>query len=423
MNCRAPFKISGIYIAKALFVVCFLIVPVLAQNSNSEDSENSTRKTDALERRIEENKKTLEQTRERQRDIVKQIDGTRTKERDLLNELHNTEQEVTRNADELELFENRLFETQRNLIMVQQDIDKLRESLSDYNNTLKKRLVSIYKRRQSGYSTFFLKSGSMMDFMKRFKLVRKIIRQDADAFADVREQYVRIKQKEKSLEEQREELEDYRKRLSEKKEELSQLEEQHRFLINEIRQRREKLEEEYSSVERSSTRITGIIDDLQSKKASLDSSKPVTLSPSEIRAQEQDEIKWRRALKMIWPVGSSKKVLKAFGRQKSEVNTMFDNKGLDIAANQGDPVKAATSGKVMYRGELRGYGQILIIDHGHGVNSLYAHLEDVLVRVNQEIQEGQEIATIGPPVADDGTSLHFEVRVDGEPNNPMNWLR
>lgn len=404
------------------FILCLGLILFCVNNLGAGISVTRAAES-ALVERIEESRRILERTRERQREIVDQIDGTRAEERELLNALYATEREVSQNTEELERFEKRLFETQRDLILVQQDIDELRDSLAGYHETLNKRLISIYKRRQSGYTSFFLQSESLLDFMKRFKLIRMIVRQDADAFADVRERYVQIMEKEEKLREQQRNLRSYQSRLEEKKKDLTRLEEQHLFLIEEIRQRREKLEEEYREIEKSSVRITAIIEELENQKNEEDAPAPRPVNPEDIRRAEQKRAEGRRSLRMIWPVGDSDKVIKTFGHQRSAMNTTFDSKGIGIAADQGDPVKASAAGRIMYRGELRGYGRIVIVDHGYGVNSLYAHLEDVLVRVNQEVQSGQEIATIGPALGDEGTNLHFEVRVEGEPNNPMNWLR
>lgn len=107
-----------------------------------------------------------------------------------------------------------------------------------------------------------------------------------------------------------------------------------------------------------------------------------------------------------------------------KITNNFDgnrNKGIDIAGQKGDAVKAAAPGQVAYVGQLRGYGNLLIIKHKNGFLTSYAHLQNTIVKEGQTVSTGQNIASLG----DTETSrpmLHFEVRYDGQPVNPAKYL-
>ncbi len=98
------------------------------------------------------------------------------------------------------------------------------------------------------------------------------------------------------------------------------------------------------------------------------------------------------------------------------------NKGIDIAGKEGDPVLASNDGHVVYAGSgLRGYGNLVIIKHTDDFISAYAHNRSILVKQGQAVKRGQRIAEMGKTDAD-LPKLHFEVRRQGKPVDPMRYL-
>ena len=106
-----------------------------------------------------------------------------------------------------------------------------------------------------------------------------------------------------------------------------------------------------------------------------------------------------------------------FGRKGRDVHD-----GIDLAAPVGTPIKAARSGTVIYAGEQRGYGLIAIIEHSNGLTTLYAHNRELRVKTGQRVSDGQVIATVGESGRTTGPHLHFEVRKEGVPVDPLDHL-
>ena len=96
--------------------------------------------------------------------------------------------------------------------------------------------------------------------------------------------------------------------------------------------------------------------------------------------------------------------------------------GRDMAAPQGTPVHAAAAGTVFYADWMSGYGNTVIILHGNGISTLYGHMSAISVQPNQHVSKGQIVGKVGSTGQSTGPHLHFEVRYDGSPGNPVNYV-
>jgi lipoprotein NlpD len=118
-------------------------------------------------------------------------------------------------------------------------------------------------------------------------------------------------------------------------------------------------------------------------------------------------------IKLSWPAKG--KVVDEFNEAK--------NKGIDIAGKMGEPIQAAADGKVVYAGNsLRGYGNLVIIKHDNTYLTAYAHNRTLVVKEGENVRKGQRIAEMGDSDAN-MVKLHFEVRMNGKPVNPMQYLQ
>jgi murein DD-endopeptidase MepM/ murein hydrolase activator NlpD len=96
--------------------------------------------------------------------------------------------------------------------------------------------------------------------------------------------------------------------------------------------------------------------------------------------------------------------------------------GIDIAAGTGTPIAAAKGGEVVFSGVMNGYGNCIVINHGGGFSTLYAHQSRLAARDGQDVDQGQVIGYVGSTGHSTGPHLHFETRVNGNPQNPRRYL-
>lgn len=117
----------------------------------------------------------------------------------------------------------------------------------------------------------------------------------------------------------------------------------------------------------------------------------------------------------VWPAEG--RISSLFGPRNGT-----NHDGIDIAAPEGTPVRCAASGEVLYSGVLRGYGRTVIIAHGYGLTSVYAHQREVFVRKGARVDRGTVIGSVGRTGRVTGPNLHFEIRRDNVARDPLRYL-
>ncbi|HEX7550354.1 MAG TPA: peptidoglycan DD-metalloendopeptidase family protein, partial [Candidatus Methylomirabilis sp.] len=129
----------------------------------------------------------------------------------------------------------------------------------------------------------------------------------------------------------------------------------------------------------------------------------------------------RRRGKLPWP--SSGALASTFGRQEHpRFHTVTFNRGIEISAPQGREIVAVADGTVIYADWFKGYGRLLILDHGGGYFTLYAHASDLMAKAGDSVAGGQAIARVGDSGSLEGPQLYFELRHKGKPQDPLAWL-
>ena len=137
--------------------------------------------------------------------------------------------------------------------------------------------------------------------------------------------------------------------------------------------------------------------------------------PATAQASRASPAVRRSSAQLQWPLRG---VLYArFGRKGKSPHD-----GIDLAAPAGTPVRTAGEGAVLFAGPQQGYGLLVIVEHAHGLVTVYAHNRDLRVKTGQTVREGQVIATVGESGKTSGPHLHFEVRQDGAPVDPLDFL-
>lgn len=164
------------------------------------------------------------------------------------------------------------------------------------------------------------------------------------------------------------------------------------------------------------------VQELKNILASLDNitsiNKEITIN---LTQKEKDLKKYLLSLPTFWP--ASGRISDDFGYRMHPISfTRQFHTGIDIAAKYNTDVVAAGSGKVIFTGYNGGYGKTVIIDHGSNITTLYGHANNILVRKGQQVDQGSLIAKVGSTGNSTGPHLHFEIRVNDVPVDPLKYL-
>ncbi len=166
------------------------------------------------------------------------------------------------------------------------------------------------------------------------------------------------------------------------------------------------------------SRVREVIQKLNHLDLSLNSQEQ---SLEELDAFISDNQSIIRATPSIWPVRGW--VTSEFGTRVSPFHEgMKFHQGIDIAAPVGTLIRASADGIVSYAGWERGYGNLVIVNHGYGISTRYAHCAEILVKKGDRVKRGQVIATVGATGRATGPHLHYEVRLKGVPVNPRKYI-
>ncbi|MBR2214963.1 MAG: peptidoglycan DD-metalloendopeptidase family protein [Selenomonadaceae bacterium] len=283
----------------------------------------------------------------------------------------------------------------------------LAETEEDFRHktgALGKRVRNIYVHGQISYLDVLFGAKDFSDFMTRMDLLKRIIKQDYDLVQVVLAEKLQIEETQAALEKDRQGQEAQVKEAEDAKEVMLAKQAKRQAIIDRMENDKAVYDRQYEELMAASKQVEEMI--RRSRYQPATASAPVTGGGGG---------------GMIWPIAGP--ITSEFGWRTHPIfgNARFHS-GIDIGGEYGLPIAAAASGVVSYAGWISGYGNTVIIDHGGGVSSLYGHNQSLAVGEGQSVSQGETIAYCGSTGNSTGPHCHFEVRQNGEPVSPYNYL-
>lgn len=278
---------------------------------------------------------------------------------------------------------------------------KAEKNLAERSEILNKRMRDIYKNGQISYLDVLLGAADFGDFTTRMELLKRVLNQDVTLIAKVKAERELILQKKAELERDKASILELKQAAAEKKLLIESRKQEREVVLDSAVNEKDTADRAYKELMETSRRIEQMIRNSQSGGKGT--------GPTGATGA------------LVWPADGP--ITSPFGWRTHPIfGTQTFHTGIDIGADYGDTVVAADGGVVIYADWMGGYGKAVIIDHGGGISTLYAHNSQLVVSEGQRVQKGQQISLVGTTGYSTGPHLHFEVRQNGSPTNPMSYL-
>ena len=367
-------------VAVLLLFCSFAMTPVWA-----DELENKQQELLNIQQQMEEQQHRAEQARRKERSVSEQL-------RQIQGELDSAQGEFDAINDQLEYTEEQI---RSNVELAA----RLVKRLEAQTKTLHRRLRDIYKNGQVNYLDVLFGAKDFNDFVSRMDILKKILAYDNALIQGTRSDRAALAKAKEQLEADRGKIVELRKLAVIKRDQVASRRQERQGVLNAATYERETAEQAYRELIETSKEIEQMIRRIQSGEKNVGGSTGTMLWPAE--GEITSPFGWR-----THPI---------FGTQRLHT-------GIDIGADYGDTVRAADGGVVIHSDWMGGYGNAVIIDHGNGISTLYAHNSQLLVDEGQSVSKGQAISRVGSTGYSTGPHLHFEVRQNGSPVNPLNFL-
>jgi len=361
-----------------------------------------------IEGTIKNEEKRLETIKRQIEYHQRQVVQTKKKEKSILNDLSQINQNITLLQQQIRLLSLKEQQTQLQIEETVTRIAKTEEQIDRTKGVLSDRIVAIYKYGDVANFNLLFSATNAHEALANSYLLSKIARQDQRIIGELAESARQLKAAKEDLEQQKRKLQQQRVDLEAREKSLKSAERQRKTMLDTLAERKEAHARAMRELQEVEKELQGKIKQLLAKKRQL-------------AASRKTKALTYGGGKLQWPVKG--KIMSTFGmRVHPTFKTKTMHTGIDIDGRQGDVVRAAASGEVLYAGWLRGYGQIIIIDHGSDLTTVYAHLSRIGVQEGQGVTTGQQIGNVGQTGVATGSHLHFEVRVNGESRDPLRYL-
>ena len=277
--------------------------------------------------------------------------------------------------------------------------------------TLARSMRSMYISSQRSGLEMVLTSGSFSEFLTGAKVSRTLARLEAGMLNEVRTEGRILRREQRRLNAALAEIWQTREEHNQENDRLEELMAEQMGALRELETERQDLKNKLLQMGLNEQKLSYVLADLEQQRVERSARREAGSNSLGLQAGSLE-----------WPVRG--KLIRGFGRSvHPKFKTVTLNNGFNIAAPSGSPVSAVADGVVEFSDQLPGFGQCVILDHGAGYYTLYAHLEGVFVAKGDEIARGQVIAEVGRPAPGDDPQLYFEVRHGRTPLDPADWLR
>lgn len=355
----------------------------------------------------------------------KLISKTRKVEAVISTELREILLNLERKESDLDRLSNDLRGVEADLDRTGRDIQKVSEEAGRKRLEIDRRLSSLYKAGELGTLRMFFSAESFPQLAENIRYMRSIIENDKRIFVEYDQKIDQLKGLKANLERDALKKERIMTGIEQTKREIEKEKNKKSVYLGKVRQDRKSYETSLKELQTNASRLQAMITRLNAlsrRRLSSRNVKPGSrLKPLAELPPVPDHGFASQKGRMSLPVRGE--IIESYGKHKHpDFNSFTFSKGISIAAPSGTPIKAIYDGTVIFADYFKGFGNMMIVDHGGGYFSLYAHASRLAKKVGAEVTRYETIGTVGDVDSSRGSMLYFEIRNQGKPVDPAGWV-
>jgi septal ring factor EnvC (AmiA/AmiB activator) len=353
------------------------------------------------------------------------IKKTRKVEQVVSSELQEIIHSLNRKESELKQLDRDLLSVESGITQTGLEINQVTLEAQQKQIQIERRLTSLYKAGELGAVRMFFSAESFPQMAENIRYMRSVLEQDKRVFAEYNQKIEELRQLKLRLEQDALRKERLKGNIASKKNEIKQDKQKKAHYLTKVREDRKGYETSLKVLQANAAKLQTMLDRLEAQSRRK-------------AAQRRDPAAQRKPLPELPPVPdrgfASQKgrmrmpvkgaIIETFGKHKHpDFNSFTFSKGLVIAAPIGTEIRSIYEGTVIFADYFKGYGNMIIVDHGGGYFSLYAYASRITRKVGAEIAKGDTVAVVGDVDSAKGPALYFEIRHQGKPVDPSGWVR
>ena len=375
-------------IVLAFIIICTYITVVYAEdnNTNSNLTDLQTQQQD-IQNQLEESNQQLQEVQSQLSENLQQIEKL--------------DEKIRESENKIEELDTQVKQLQEEIVTIQSQLEVAEKNYEKQKEIMEKRLVAIYEAGDTRYIDVLLNSSDLSEFLSNYYLITEIATIDKNLLDEVASE-------KKDIELSKQKLQNNQKSLATALQTQTQ--------TSTVLQNTKTLRENY---------ISRLSDEEKAKQAQIDE---MTEQYEDINNQILELAKQGLDTSYIggvlaWPVPGYTKITSNYGMRVHPITGQYKlHTGVDISAPIGADFVAANDGIVTKAEYNTAYGNMVVIDHGGGISTLYAHGSEILVTVGQTVKRNESILKVGSTGYSTGPHAHFEVRINGVVTNPIEYI-
>ena len=336
-------------------------------------------------------------------------------------QLRQIEGQLRQATAELGTIKEQRVAVENDITLNERQLAEAQKRLEGRESVFYKRVRDIYINGRLSYLDVVIGSKDFSDFANRLEVLKRIIDSDITLINEIKKERADIEAHKQKLEADRAKLVELEKAALAKQAEIEQKKAERNVVLQKAQNDRATAMQAIEELNASSAQVSAMLKERQAARAAAAAAAAAAATAQSSGGQGASDNWVQGTGQLGWPV--SGEITSPYGYRVHPIwGTTIYHSGIDIGVDEGTPVHAADGGVVVWSGWMGGYGYAVVIDHGNGLSTLYGHNSELAVDEGQSVAKGQVISYAGSTGNSTGPHVHFEVRVNGDPVDPMGYL-